>query len=245
MICDTRPDAFEYVLQTLPKYLPPDLYIDGEERESFVRTLMTTDIIIITSDLRAAVLAADVIQEQGPENLSFKISLWPEVERHCPPKALLWTSTSGILASTQSLDMKNPSRLVVVHPYNPPHIMPLLEVVPSGVTSTDVIHRTMHFWESRGRTPVLLKETTGFVANRLAFALFREAIHLVNEGVTSVEDVDKIVQSSMGLRWAVSGPFKSYHAGGGEGGLEAFFKNIGGTVQACWDSNGKVNVGEP
>lgn len=88
------------------------------------------------------------------------------------------------------------------------------------------------------------KETTGFVANRLAFALLREAIHLVNEGVVDVSELDRIVETSMGPRWAVAGPFKSYHAGGGPAGLEGFFKNIGGTVQACWDDGGKVNVGD-
>ena len=82
------------------------------------------------------------------------------------------------------------------------------------------------------------------MANRLAFALLREAIHLVDEGVVSVAEIDDIVQNSMGPRWAVAGPFKSYHAGGGPGGLEGFFKNIGGTVQGCWDDSGKPNVGE-
>jgi 3-hydroxyacyl-CoA dehydrogenase len=88
------------------------------------------------------------------------------------------------------------------------------------------------------------KETTGFVANRLAFALLREAVHLVDAGVVSVEEIDKIVETSMGPRWAVAGPFKSYHAGGGQAGLEGFFKNIGGTVQDCWADAGTVNVGD-
>lgn len=141
--------------------------------------------------------------------------------------------------------MEDKSRLLVVHPYNPPHIMPLLELVPSPETSVDVIERTQQFWNVRGRVPIhLKKEITGFVANRLAFALLRESIHLVNEGVVSVSELDSIVESSMGPRWAVAGPFKSYHAGGGAGGLEGFFKNIGATVQDCWNDAGKPNVGE-
>jgi len=123
--------------------------------------------------------------------------------------------------------------------------MPLLEVVPSPETASSIILRTEAFWKARGREPVVVhKEMTGFVANRLAFALLREAIHLVKEGVVSVEDVDRIVTSSMGPRWAVWGPFKSYRAGGGSGGLEAFFKNIGGTAQECWNDAGRENVGE-
>jgi 3-hydroxyacyl-CoA dehydrogenase len=122
--------------------------------------------------------------------------------------------------------------------------MPLLEIVPSPLTESAVIERTMHYWEHSGRVPVVIgKETVGFVANRLAFALLREAIHLVNEGVVSPHDVDQIVENSMGPRWAVAGPFKSYHAGGGAGGLNSFFDNIGGTIQDCWDDSGKVNMG--
>ena len=199
----------------------------------------------VALDLGDAVYDADIVQEQGPENLEFKARVWKEVEEYAPAGALLWSSTSGIPAALQSKDMNDPGRLVVVHPYNPPHVMPLLEVVPSPKTRPEVVERTVAFWRGVGREPVVLrKECTGFVANRLAFALLREAIHLVNEGVASVEDIDTVVQASMGPRWAVAGPFKSYHAGGGEGGLKAFFQNIGGTVQSCWDDAGKVNVGE-
>ncbi|KAL5120869.1 hypothetical protein ACEQ8H_001055 [Pleosporales sp. CAS-2024a] len=188
---------------------------------------------------------AHIVQESGPENLEVKKTLWKQVEKHVPKDALLWSSTSGIPASEQAQDMQDKSRLLVVHPYNPPHIMPLLELVPSPQTCQDVIRRTQSFWRQRGRVPIHIKrETTGFVANRLAFALLREAIHLVHEGVVSVSEVDSMVESSMGPRWAVAGPFKSYHAGGGPAGLEGFFKNIGGTVQACWDDAGRVSLGD-
>lgn len=123
--------------------------------------------------------------------------------------------------------------------------MPLLEIVPSPATDPAVISRTLGYWRESRKVPVVVrKETTGFVGNRLAFALLREAVHLVNEGVVSPRDVDRIVENSMGPRWMVAGPFKSYHAGGGAGGLRSFFDNIGGTIQACWDDSGKVNMGE-
>ena len=208
------------------------------------RGLTRSNTLIIDGDLESAVSQADIIQEQGPENAAFKTALWPKVEEHCPPGALLWSSTSGIPASIQSTHMKDRSRLIVAHPWNPPLVMPLIEVVPSPYTSEKVISRTMKFWKGIGKVPVFQQEITGFVGNRLAFALLREAIHLVNEGVASVEDIDKVMQNSLGPRWAISGPFKSYQAGGGDGGIEAFFKNIGGTVQACWDDAGKVNMGE-
>ena len=250
-IHDSRSDVEEYVLETLPAYTDvkitkkADLAGGYDVAQRDFRGWTRSSTIIFDSHLESAVAKATIVQEQGPENPAFKIALWHKVEQHCPPDALLWSSTSGIPASTQSTEMKDRSRLIVVHPWNPPHVMPLIEVVPSPHTSPGVVTQTMEYWESMGKVPVLLqKETTGFVGNRLAFALLREAIHLVNEGVATVEDIDSVMENSLGPRWAISGPFKSYQAGGGEGGIEAFFKNIGGTVQACWDDSGQVNMGD-
>lgn len=123
--------------------------------------------------------------------------------------------------------------------------MPLLEIVPSPSTNAEVVRRTVDYWEKLGRKPIVLKkETIGFVANRLAFGVLREAIHLVKEGVVTVAELDAIVEASMGPRWAVAGPFKSYAAGGGEGGFEAFMEKIGASVQACWGDAGRENVGD-
>jgi 3-hydroxyacyl-CoA dehydrogenase len=232
-IYDSRPDVSQYVEENLPGFF------------SEAPSAAAISNIRIATSLKTAVEDAHIIQESGPENRDFKKELWAEVEKHAPENALLWSSTSGIPASQQAQDMKDKSRLLVVHPYNPPHVMPLLELVPSPDTSEEVIKRTQEFWTNRGRVPIhIKKEMTGFVANRLAFALLHEAVHLVNEGVVSVGELDAIVESSMGPRWAVAGPFKSYHAGGGPAGLEGFFKNIGGTVQECWSDAGKLNVGD-
>ena len=229
-IHDSRPDIEEYTLKTLTAYIHATITKRAHGAVDYDVTLYDehgrarSNVLILDNNLETAVSKASIIQEQGPENAAFKTALWPKVERHCPPDALLWSSTSGIPASTQSVGMKDRSRLTIAHPWNPPHIMPLVEVVPSPHTSPEVISRTMEFWKSMGKVPVLQKETTGFVGNRLAFALLREAIHLVNEGVASVEDIDSVVQNSLGPRWTISGPFKSYQAGGGEGGIEAFLK---------------------
>ena len=233
-IHDTRPDLTDHIIETLSQYISSSsgIFDDYSERLS------------IESDLATAVAKAHIVQEQGPENAAFKTSIWTSIETHAPRTALFWSSTSGIPASVQSGSMQDKSRLLVVHPYNPPHVMTLLEVVPSPTTEPANVERTMEYWRRVGRTPVLLqKETTGFVANRLAFALFREAISLVNDGVVSVKDLDAIVQTSMGPRWAVNGPFKSYHAGGGAGGLSGFMKNIGGTVRDCWKAGEEIKVG--
>ena len=234
---DTRPDLQNYVLTNLPKLLPGSLHA------SIPHVHLSTTPTTLTT----AVSQASIIQEQGPENLPFKTALWALIAPHVPPTALLWSSTSGIPASAQAAALPPVVRaqLLVVHPYNPAHLMPLLEVVPSPATSAASVARTCAFWAARGRAPVVLRrETPGFVANRLAFALLREAVRLVRDGVVSVAECDDIVTASMGPRWAVWGPFRSYHAGGGEGGIEAFFSKIGGSVQACWEEGGTVNFGK-
>ncbi|KAK3110852.1 hypothetical protein LTR53_014436 [Teratosphaeriaceae sp. CCFEE 6253] len=238
-IFDTRPDLQAYIQQHLPGYL------DDGDHDAYMSRLS------VANELKTALESAHIVQEQGPENLAFKVSLWPQVEQLAPDDCLFWSSTSGIPASEQSAKMEDPRRLVVVHPYNPPHIMPLLEIVPSPQTAQSVVDRTLDYWRALGRTPVVLKkECTGFVANRLAFALFREACSLVSQGVVDVKDLDEIVQASMGPRWTVAGPFKAYHAGGGQGGLTSFMEKIGGTVQECWNASetdvksGGISVGK-
>ncbi len=198
-IYDTRPDLYDYITAHLPGYLLTEC-ADYKDR------------VTIAPSLRKAVEFADIVQEQGPEKEEYKVNLWPEVEKHCRSDALLWSSTSGIPASKQSEQMKDKTRVLVVHPYNPPHIMPLLEVVPSANTRQKVVNETVKYWRALGRTPVVIKkECTGFVANRLAFALFREACSLVAQDVVSVKDLDAVMTSSMGPRWSVAGVFKSYH----------------------------------
>jgi 3-hydroxyacyl-CoA dehydrogenase len=210
-----------------------------------INTFLSSGRLVLEPELGSAVATADIVQEQGPENLEFKQSIWCKVEAHASPSCLFWSSTSGIPASAQSAQMTSQSRVVVVHPYNPPHVMPLIEIVPSSLTSPLVVSQTLEFWKRLGRSPIVLKkEITGFVANRLAFALLREAIHIVNEGVLDVTELDQVVESSLGLRWARAGPFKSYAAGGGPKGFEGFMEKIGGTVQDCWNDLGEVNVGE-
>ena len=236
-IHDTRPDLQNHVLTNLPPLLPDSLH--ASIPHIHLSTTPTT--------LTAAASHAAIIQEQGPENLPFKASLWASLSPHVSPTALLWSSTSGIPASAQcaSLPAALRAQLLVVHPFNPPHVLPLVEVVPHAATSAAAVARTVAFWAARGRRPVVLRrEVAGFVANRLAFALLREAVGLVREGVVSVAECDDIVTASMGPRWAVWGPFRSYHAGGGEGGREAFFRNIGGSVQACWEEGSRVNFGK-
>ena len=210
-----------------------------------IDSLFASGRLRLASTIQDAVQNADIVQEQGPENVAFKQAIWSEIEAHAKPECLFWSSTSGITASKQSESMISSKRLIVVHPYNPPHIMPLLEIVPCPDTDPQLVEQAVNYWKDLGKVPVVLgKECTGFVANRLAFALLREAINLVNEGVVSVEQADTVVENSMGPRWAVAGPFKSYHQGGGVGGIASLMNNVGGTIQACWEDLGVVNMGQ-
>jgi ketoreductase RED1 len=186
-------------------------------------------------DLAMAVRQAHVVQECGPERLAFKQTLWASVEAHCTPDALLLSSSSGFTASMQSRKMKTPQRMLIGHPFNPPHLIPLVEVVPGRKTSAASTARARDFYVALGKKAVVLrKEIPGFVANRIQAAVIRESVSLVRQGVVSAEDLDVAVQSSLGLRWATGGPFLSAHLGGGEGGISAFFKQFAGGLQLLW-----------
>jgi ketoreductase RED1 len=197
------------------------------------------------ADLERAVETADVVQENGPEDLAFKRELWARVGRVVAPTALLLSSTSGHPATTQATDMVDPSRLLVGHPFNPPHLVPLVEVVPGERTDPAAVEDAVAFYTALGKRPLVVRrEMPGFVANRLQSALFQESVHLVAEGVVSMEDLDSIVTSSIGLRWAAAGPFLTFHLGGGPGGLPHFLAHLGPGLEARWKSLGHPRLDE-
>lgn len=240
--CDTRPDLKQHLHEHLPGYLASLSYhISVEE-------LVSRGRLASSPNLEEACADADIIQEQGPEDLAFKQDTWKRVIRVAKPEAKLWTSTSGITASQQAEHLPEKHRLLVVHPFNPPHLMPLIELVPSPFTDKAQVSYAKSFFQGLGsghRPIVLNKETPGFVGNRLAFVLLREAFHLVNEGVVSVEDFDSLVESSIGPRWATTGPFKSYNLGGGTMGMPHFMNNLSTTMQSVWDDAGTPTLKEP
>ena len=194
-------------------------------------------------NLDRAVEGMDVVQENGPERVEFKQDLWARIEPHVPAHALLLSSSSARTASEQSLKMKNARRLLIGHPFNPPHLIPLVEVVPGDQTEPGAVEDAVAFYQALGKVPrVLRKEIQGFVANRLQRAIFRECCHLVLERVVTVDELDDIVTSSIGLRWAADGPFRSFHLGGGPGGFAAFFKQFAPGMEAAWKSQAAVTL---
>jgi len=180
------------------------------------------------ADLEKAVKDADFVQENGPEDVAFKQDLYAKLDKWVKPTALLLSSSSSITATIFTEKMVRPERALIGHPFNPPHLIPLVEVVPGKNTSHVATLGAMNFYRSLGKRPVLIqKEIAGFVANRLQAALMRESVHLVKEGVINMEGLDLIVSSSIGLRWAAAGPFKTFTLGGGTGGFPHFLKHLG------------------
>jgi len=194
-------------------------------------------------DVERSLAGADIVQESGPENLELKQDLFASVERAASPQALLLSSTSTFSPVAIAARMKDPGRLIVGHPFNPPHVMPLVEVVASQETSEELIDRAAGFYREIGKAPVVLRRAPmGFVANRLQAALLREAVHLVREGVVTVDELDRVVTSSIGLRWAVTGPFQTFHLGGGPGGLRHWLSHLGVSLDRNWEQLGRPTM---
>lgn len=198
---------------------------------------------MLEPDLEAAVSGVDVVQENGPERLDLKQELFARIEAAAPPEALLLSSTSGLMPSDMGADLTAPGRVVVGHPFNPPHVVPLVEVVPGAQTPAATVEAAAAFYRSLGKVPVVLhKEIGGFVANRLQSALFRESVHLVLEGVVTPEELDQVVTESVGVRWATAGPFESYHLGGGPGGIRNLLEHLGPGMQERWRTLGQPEL---
>jgi 3-hydroxyacyl-CoA dehydrogenase len=192
--------------------------------------------LTFTSDLATAVKGADLVQENGPERIDFKKKLYGQLDELLPADVIIASSSSGLTMSEIQLGCaSHPERCVIGHPFNPPHLIPLVEIVGGAKTSEDTIKRTSEFYTALGkRTVRLRKEVPGHVANRLQAALSREVYHLVSEGVVSVADVDTAVCWGPGLRWGIMGQVLLNHLGGGQGGIEHFLQQFTGPLTAWW-----------
>lgn len=180
--------------------------------------------------IEAAVAEADIVQESGPEDPETKAELFARVAQAAPAKALLISSSSAITATQIAGDLpaEAAERVLIGHPFNPAHLMPLVEVVPGERTAQEAVSRALGLYRAYGREPILLKrEVRGFVGNRLQNAVLREAAYLVQTGVVEAADLDTAVKNSLGLRWAAVGPLEGMHLGGGDEGLAGFMKHIG------------------
>jgi carnitine 3-dehydrogenase len=192
-----------------------------------------------------AVAEVDFVQENGPEHVDIKRDLFRRLDEAAPADSLIATSTSTITISEfQDACTRHPKRVVLGHPFNPPHLIPLVEVGGGKLTSEDAIERALAFYRAIGKHPIRLRrESKGHVANRLQAALWQEAFHLVSSGVASVADVDAAIAHGPGLRWSLLGPFLNLHLSGGAGGIgELFDKPLWQATEGMWRDLGNVSV---
>jgi 3-hydroxyacyl-CoA dehydrogenase len=200
--------------------------------------------LTFTRDLPTAVAGADLIQENGPERIDFKKKLYRQLDELLPADVIIASSSSGLTMSEIQSDCPlHPERCVIAHPFNPPHLVPLVEIVGGRKTSEATIERASEFYTGLGKQTVRLrKEVPGHVANRLQAALAREVYHLVADDVVSVTDVDKALCWGPGLRWGIMGQVLLNHLGGGQGGIEHFFEQFTAPMTAWWKVLGSAEL---
>jgi len=189
--------------------------------------------------LEDAVRSADLVQENGPEREDFKIQLFARLDAAARPDALLASSSSGLLMTNVQRECVRPERCLTAHPFNPPHLIPLVEIVGGERTSADAVERALAFYRAIGKHPIhVRREVPGHIANRLQAALWREAFYLVEQGVASVADVDAAISQGPGIRWALYGPIALQHLSGGDAGLPHVWKHLMPAVQQWWTTLG-------
>jgi 3-hydroxyacyl-CoA dehydrogenase len=193
------------------------------------------------ADLERAVSGAQFVQENGPEQLAVKQSLFARLDASTSAQVLLATSSSGLLVSDLQSRCRYPQRVIVGHPVSPPHLLPLVEVIGGEGASEETISRALAFYTEVGKKPIHLRvEVKGHLVNRLQGALWQEMMHLVSTGVASAEQVDAAMRYAIGPRWAAQGPFVNLHLSGGEGGLRHVLEALGPAMQSWWSDLGHV-----
>lgn len=217
---DPAPDANRLLRQRVERSWPALEQLGLEPGAS-------PDRLEFVGDLPQALDGADYVQESAPEREDVKTKLLAEIDKHCPPEVVIASSSSGLLMSRIQSAASHPERCVIGHPFNPPHLMPLVEVVGGAATAAETVGAAMAFYQSIGKRPIhVRKEVVGHVANRIQAAIFREALHLINQGVATVGDIDTAVLYGPGLRLALMGPFLTFHLAGGDGGIRHFMDHL-------------------
>lgn len=191
--------------------------------------------LTFTTDLKEAVKEVEHIQENVPEVEEIKDTVLREIDFYASPYATIGSSTSGIMPSELQKNLSHPERLVVAHPFHPVYILPLVEIVPGKQTSEENTIKAKQFYEGIGMDVLHVRhEIEGHIADRLMEALWREALHIVNDGIATTEEVDKAFTHAAGLRYAQYGPFMTFHLAGGEGGMRHMLKQFGSALKKPW-----------
>jgi carnitine 3-dehydrogenase len=227
-VWDPRPEAEAYVRRTIADAWPAMARLGMVAGAS-------PDAWRFVGTPEAAVEHAQFVQENAPERLPIKRELYARIDHALPPHAILASSTSGLIMSEIQAGFRIAGRCAVGHPFNPPHLIPLVEVVGGRETAPETIAWCLEFYRFIGKRPIhIRKEAPGHLANRLQAALWREAVSAVVTGLASVEDVDTAISAGPGLRWAVMGPHMTFHLGGGEGGITHMLDQFKPAFEAWW-----------
>ncbi|MEU3083953.1 3-hydroxyacyl-CoA dehydrogenase NAD-binding domain-containing protein [Streptomyces albidoflavus] len=193
------------------------------------------DRLTVTETLEQAVAKAEFVQESAPEKLDLKRDLLTRLDAATPPGVVIASSTSGYPMTDMQTTAADPSRLVVGHPFNPPYLIPLVEVVGGEHTDPAAVAWAARFYEAAGKSVITMdNEVPGFIANRLQEALWREALHMVANGEATVRDIDLSITEGPGLRWAVMGPMLTFALAGGEGGMAHMLDHFGPSLKSPW-----------
>ena len=191
--------------------------------------------VVFEPDLAVACAQADFVQESAPEDLDLKRRLLADIDAATPEDVVISSSTSGYGMSEMQVDCARPGRTVVGHPFNPPYLIPLVEVVGGKLTDPDVVTWTSEFFRLAGKSVITMEqEVPGFIANRLQEALWREALHMVAAGEATVEQIDHSITDGPGLRWPIHGPMLTFHLAGGQGGMAHMLDHFGPSLLSPW-----------
>ena len=227
VVTDPRPESRDYVERMIDEAWPileaADLIAESAGQLSFA------------DNIEAAVAQADFVQENVPEREDLKIAIHQEISENVRADVVIASSSSGLLPSRLQSQCKHPERLLIGHPFAPVYLLPLVEVVGSEQTSSDAVSRAGAFYRSIGMRPLhVRREIEAYIADRLQESLYREALHLIDQGVATVSEIDAAVTGGPGLRWAFMGTFLAWHLGGGPGGMRHTIEQFGPALELPW-----------
>ncbi len=204
-------------------------------KKLFNKKKINLDNLRFFSSLESAVKNADFIQECAPENYKLKTQLISQISKNCKPNVLISSSSSGLLPSKIFSKCKNNKRGIIGHPFNPVYLLPLVEIVPGKKTSFKSLSEANKFYKSISMNPILLKkELPGYLSDRLQEALWREALHIINEGYATTEDLDRAIEDGPGLRYSLMGTFLTFHLAGGKAGMRHMLEQFGPALKLPW-----------
>jgi carnitine 3-dehydrogenase len=237
-VWDPRPEAEAYVRRYVAEAWPA-------MRRLGMASDASPDAWRFHPTAEAAVADADFVQENAPERLPVKRDLYARIDAALRSDAIVASSTSGLAMSDIQAGCRAAGRFAVGHPFNPPHLIPLVEVVAGRETAPETVGWCLDFYRHIGKRPIhIRKEAPGHLANRLQAALWREAVNAVVSGLASVEDVDTAISAGPGLRWAAMGPHMTFHLGGGEGGIEHLLAQFTPSFESWWASMSTPKLSE-